>query len=68
MPQLKDLKSIRNLQPTFVGLVSELIYVDPRDAFDAVNHNILLERPECAVDIKETALGWFKSNLSNRFR
>ena len=36
-------------------------------SFDTIDHSILLHRLEHIIRIKGTALGWFKSYLSDRF-
>ncbi len=40
--------------------------LDSSAAFDAIDHNILLNRLENFVGISGSALAWFKSYLSDR--
>ena len=50
------------------GLVSVLVFLDLSAAFDIIDHNILLQKLEHVIEIKGTALGLFKSYLSDRFQ
>uniref|UniRef100_A0A8C6MJ04 Reverse transcriptase domain-containing protein n=1 Tax=Nothobranchius furzeri TaxID=105023 RepID=A0A8C6MJ04_NOTFU len=49
------------------NLVSVLVLLDLSAAFDTVDYDVLVEKLEHVVEIKGTALGWFKSYLSDRF-
>lgn len=48
------------------GRSAVLVLLDLSSVFDLVDHNILLTRLEHMVGIKGSALGWFKSYLSER--
>ena len=50
------------------GKVSLLTLLDLFDAFDTINHSILLSRLEHTFRIHDTALGWFKLYLCDRFQ
>ena len=46
--------------------VTLLVFLDLSAAFDTVDHDILLRRMEYKFGIKDQAVTWFKSYLSNR--
>ena len=46
--------------------VTLLVFLDLSAAFDTVDHDILLRRLEYKFGIKDQAVTWFKSYLSNR--
>ncbi len=54
------------LLATDSGDYTILILLDLTAAFDTVDHKILITRLEQCVGIKGTALGWFRSYLSER--
>lgn len=51
---------------TYAFPVSVLILWDLSAAFDVIDHNILLFRPESLKGIKGTALHWYESYLLDR--
>uniref|UniRef100_A0A3Q3LPB9 Reverse transcriptase domain-containing protein n=1 Tax=Mastacembelus armatus TaxID=205130 RepID=A0A3Q3LPB9_9TELE len=50
------------------GLVSILVLLDLSAAFNTIDHKLLLQRLEHVTGIRETALKWFQSYLSDRFQ
>jgi len=54
------------LSPNDGGKMTALGLLDLSAAFDAVDHGILLSRPETDVGVKDTSLSWFRSYLSGR--
>ncbi len=48
------------------GFYSVLILLDLSSAFDTVDHNVLINRLKTYVGIRDVALDWFISYLSNR--
>ena len=45
-----------------------VVLLDLSAAFYTIENSILLQRLEHVIGIKGTALGWFESNLSDRFQ
>ena len=50
------------------GSATILVLLDLSAAFDTIDHNILLQRLDHGIEIKGTALRWFKSYLSDRYQ
>jgi len=48
------------------GLLSVLVLLDLRAAFDTIDHDILLQGLDQSIGILGTALSWFKSYSSDR--
>jgi len=48
------------------GEIVMLVLLDLSAAFDTIDHGILLRRLENVYGIKDTALNWFRSYMSNR--
>jgi len=48
--------------------ISLMVLLDLSDAFDTIDHNILLNRLQNYVGISKTALAWCKSLLSDRYQ
>ncbi len=48
------------------GKISMLVLLDLSAAFDTVDHNMLLERPENWVRLSGMVLKWFRSYLEGR--
>ena len=59
---LSYLLFLQEYKRNYCTVLAELI------RFETVNHSILLQRLEHVIGIKGTALGWFKSYLSHRFK
>ena len=47
------------------GLINGVVFLDLKKAFDTVDHDLLIKKLEF-YGIKNTALRWFISYLSNR--
>ena len=48
------------------GRLNGVVFLDMRNAFDSINHNILLQKINTQFGIKNLELEWFKSYLNNR--
>lgn len=62
-----------SLQITFLwpldsGLIFLLLLLDFSAVFNTIDHNMLLQRLEHAIDTEITTLEWFESYLSNRLQ
>lgn len=50
------------------GLIFLLLLLDFSAVFNTIDHNMLLQRLEHAIDTEITTLEWFESYLSNRLQ
>ncbi len=68
-PVLILIRVTNNLLSSFDrGCISLLVLLDLSTTFDTIDHNILLNGLENYVDIRGSALAWFKSYLSDCYQ
>jgi len=66
--ELQMICSCHPIMAVLLYCVLSTVLLDFSAAFDAINHNILLNRLENYVGIGGIALAWFKSYLSDRYQ